>query len=125
MREIAEGTLRHGLSVIMGVQAFAESTAKTLKDDIVAMNGLPVSGVCLFREGSYAMAVSAGRKLNLYNALEGNITRLAVCRGEHSVELDETIVPGAETVVTLPFEPEIVRAYQGSHEICVHWTEES
>ncbi len=124
IREVAEGTLRHGLSVIMGVQAFAESTGLTLQEDISALNGLSADGFCLFREGAYVMAVSSGRKLNVYNALESGITRLTVHRGDHSAELEETIAPGTETVFTLPFEPETVRVYQGEHEVCVHWTEE-
>ncbi len=121
VREVAEGTLRHGLSVIMGVQAFAESTGPTLQEDIFALKDLPADGVCLFREGTYVMAVSSGRKLNVYNALENSITRLTVHRGDHSAELEETIAPGAETVFTLPFEPETVRVYQGEREVCVHY----
>lgn len=125
IRDVAEGTLRHGLSVIMGLQAFAEATGATLQEDIAALNGLGTDGICLFREGTYVMAISSGRKLNVYNALENGITRLTVQRGNQSAELEETVAPGAEAVFTLPFEPESVRVYQGSREVCVHWTEES
>ena len=125
IRETAEGTLRHGLSVIMGLQAFGDITGPLLQEDISALNGLPTDGICLFREGTYVMAVSSGRKLNVYNALESGITRLMVHRGENHAELEETVAPGAETVFTLPFEPETVRAYQGEREVCVHWTVES
>ena len=125
VREVAEGTLRHGLSVIMGLQAFAESTGPALQADISALKGLAADGVCLFREGSYVMAVSSGRKLNVYNALDSGIHRITVHRGGDSAELEETIAPGGETVFTLPFEPETVRVYQGEHEVCVHWTEEN
>ena len=125
LREVAEGTLRHGLSVIMGVQAFAEGTGLTLREDISALSGLPTDGVCLFRDGAYVMAVSAGRKLHIYNAMDGGITWLTVQRGDRSVELEETVLSGAETVFTLPFEVETVRAYQGEREVCVHLTDES
>lgn len=125
VREVAEGALRHGLSVIMGVQAFAEGTGSTLREDISALSDLPADGVCLFREGTYVTAVSAGRKLNIYNALDTGITRLTVHRGERSAELTETVVPGAEKVFTLPFEAETVRVYQGSREVCVYLAEDS
>ena len=71
------------------------------------------------------MAVSAGRKLHIYNAMDGGITRLTAQRGDRSVELEETVLSGTETVFTLPFEAETVRAYQGEREVCVHLTEES
>jgi len=125
IREVAEGTLRYGLSVIMGVQAFAEGTGLTLREDISALSGLPVDGVCLFREGVYVMAVSSGRKLHIYNAMDSGITRLTAQCGDRSVELEETVLAGAKTVFTLPFEAETVRAYQGEREVCVHLTEES
>jgi hypothetical protein len=57
--------------------------------------------------------------------MEGSITRLAIQRGDRCAEIDETIAAGEEAVLTLPFEPESVRAYQGEREICVHWTEEA
>jgi len=125
VREIAEGTLRHGLFVIMGVQAFAEGTGATLREDISALSGLPVNGVCLFREGTYVTAVSAGRKLNVYNALESGIDRLTVHCGDRSVVLEETVLPDEETVFTLPFEAESVRAYQGTREVCVYLADDS
>ena len=125
IRDVAEGTLRHGLSVIMGLQAFAEATGPSLREDISALNGLDVSGICLFREGTYAAAVSSGRKLNVCNTMEGSITRLAIQRGDRSADIEETVAAGEEAVLTLPFEPESVRAYQGEREICVHWTEEA
>ena len=124
IREIAESTLRYGLSVIMGLQAFAESTGPSLHEDISALADLPADGICLFREGTYVPAVSSGRKLHVYNALEGAVTRLTVHRGDSSAELDETIAAGSEAVFTLPFEPEMIRAYQGSREVCVYRTED-
>ena len=125
IRELAERSLQHGLTVIMGLQAFAESTGPSLREDIDALAGLPVDGVCLFREGTYVMAVSAGRKLHVYNPMESEITRLTVHRGEVSAELEETIPAGTETVLDLPFEPEEVRAYRGSREVCIHLTEDA
>ena len=57
--------------------------------------------------------------------MDGGITRLTVQRGDRSVELEKTVLSGTETVFTLPFEAETVRAYQGEREVCVHLTEES
>jgi len=125
VRDVAEGTLRHGLSVIMGVQAFAAGTGATLREDISALSGLSTDGVCLFREGTYVMAVSAGRKLHVYNALDAGITRLTAYRGDRTAETEESLAAGAETVYTLPFEAEAVRVYQGNREVCVHLTKES
>ncbi len=123
LQKIAENSTKAGLKTVMGLQAFPEATGVTLQKDIAALQNTTAAGVCLFREGSCAMAYKNGRELTVYNATEGNITGIRVSVGEERAELPADLNPGAEAHFRLPFEAAAVRALYGEKEVCVFTAE--
>ena len=56
VRDVAQGTLKRGLRTVVGLHAYEGGTGLSLKEDIAALQKTAVDGVCLFREGAFAMA---------------------------------------------------------------------
>ena len=77
VREAAEGTLRHGVKTLVGIQAYEGGTAVQARDDIRAAEASGAEGVCLFREGGSVWAFREGGMLTLVNPLPRAVS---VCR---------------------------------------------
>ena len=122
--KLAANCAEKALKTVMGLQAFAPSTGRTLREDIAALQNAPVRGICLFREGSCVMAYSTGRGLTVYNAAEETVTGIAVSCGEETIKRQTELEPGGEIWLELPSAPDCVRAFCGEREICVFTAEE-
>lgn len=118
VREVAQGTLRYGLRTVMGLQAYEDGTGATLREDLAALQGLPVDGVCLFRYGAFVQAEQEGEKLLIRNPLEKPVTALKACGRD--LPLEKPILPGEETYVSLPCAPEELRAFSEEKECPVY-----
>ena len=124
VRTVAEGTLARGLKTIVGLHAYEGGTGSSLQADIAALADTPVDGICLFREGAFAMAFAAGRTLSLYNPTAEPITRIIASCGDACIACEQVIPAGDEQRLALPFTAECMRAFAGDKEICVHLTAE-
>lgn len=122
VRAVAEGTMKRGLRTIAGLHAFEGGTGLTLKRDISALKDTAVEGVCLFREGAFAMARAENRELVLWNALEEELTQVKASCAEETVVLNECIRPGEEKRWMLPFEADTVQVLAGQTEKSVFLT---
>lgn len=125
VRQVAEGTVRRGLKTVVGLHAYEGGTGLTLKEDIAALEGAPVEGICLFREGATALAFADGRRISVYNPMKENIDRIIICNGEYSAVLNETIMPGEEKSFTLPCDCMGIRVLTGETERSVYLTQMS
>ena len=117
VRTVARGTLKKGCRAVMGLHAYEGGTGDTLRSDMAALAGLPVLGVCLFREGAFVPALSDGRRLVLYNPLPQPLTALGT--GEKNIPLETPVLPGEEKSLPLPCRPEELRVFAGDKEVCV------
>lgn len=118
VRQVAEGTLKKCGRAVMGLHAFDGGTAGTLRQDMAALKGLPVDGICLFREGAFVPVFPDGEKLALYNALERPITSLR--DGNNSEVFELSILPGEERSVDFPWPPKEIRVFAGETEVCAY-----
>ena len=118
VRSVAEGTLKFGARVVMGLHAYDGGTADTLRRDMEALNGLAIDGVCLFREGAFVPLFSDGDRLTLYNALKRPITSLQY--KTHNVVFDRPILPREERCIDFPWPPEEIRVFAGEAEVCAY-----
>lgn len=116
VRSVAEGALKKGVRTVIGLHAYDGGTAYTLRDDISALKGLPVEGVCLFREGAFVPVFSDGEHWTLYNALNHPLT--AVRTGACSAVFDPPVQPGEERAFSLPCPAEEIRVFSGETEVC-------
>ena len=122
MKTIADNTLKHGIPAVMGIHAYDEGTCKSMQDDIAAMDGCAIDGICLFRDGSTAMAYAEGKKLSIVNALDDTITKVIAMCGEQTAEFDCEIVFGDEKSFDLPFEADCLRVFTGDVESLAYLT---
>ena len=120
VRDVALGTMARGMKTIVGVHAYEGGTGVTLQQDIAAVQGIPVEGVCLFREGATALAFAEGSKVDLHNPLDNEITRIDAVRGDETVQLACSVLPGEEKSIALPFAPQTLRAHTGDKEVCIY-----
>ena len=118
VKSVAEGTLKFGTRVVMGLHAYDGGTADTLRRDMAVLKGLPINGVCLFREGAFVPLFLEGDHLTLYNALEHPLTGLRA--GNHSEALARPIQPGEERSVDFPWPPDEIRIFAGETEVCAY-----
>ena len=102
----------------MGLHAYDGGTADTLRRDMAALKGLPIDGVCLFREGAFVPLFSEGDRLTLYNALERPITSLQY--KTHNVVFDRPILPREERCIDFSWPPEEIRVFAGESEVCAY-----
>ncbi len=120
VRDVALGTMKRGMKTIVGVHAYEGGTGVTLQQDIAAVQDIPVEGVCLFREGATALAFAEGSKVDLHNPLDSEITRIDAVRGDETVQLACSVLPGEEKSIALPFAPQTLRAHTGDKEVCIY-----
>ena len=120
VRDVALGTMARGMKTIVGVHAYEGGTGVTLQQDIAAVQDIPVEGVCLFREGATALAFAEGSKVDLHNPLDNEITRIDAVRGDETVQLACSVLPGEEKSIALPFAPQTLRAHTGDKEVCIY-----
>lgn len=120
VRQVAEGTLKRGLRTVMGLHAYEGGTGATLREDIAALADAPIDGICLFREGAFAMAYAEGEKLQIYNPLDKTITGIIARKDAQRITLENGILPGEERSLLLPFEPDSLRVFSGDTEVSVY-----
>lgn len=120
VKAVAEGTMKRGMKTVVGVHAYEGGTGLTLRDDMAVLDGTPVDGICLFREGATALAFAGEKTLCVYNALEETVTR--VMADGHETEI--TIAPGEEKTMAVAQRPAAVRAFAGEKEISIFVTGE-
>ena len=120
VRSVAEGTVKKGLRTVMGLHAYEGGTGPSLRGDILSLENCAVSGICLFREGAFAMAFAEGRTLSVVNTLDTPITTILAGPGESALPLDSALMPGQEQRFTLPAASDLVRAFTGNTEVCVY-----
>jgi len=73
---------------VMGLECTEPSTAAHLRDDLRALSGLRLDGVCLFRYGRLVFAVRDGEDTLLYNSYAGEVNRLILSREGTEEEMD-------------------------------------
>lgn len=118
VRMVAEGTAKRGLHTVMGLHAYEGGTGDTLREDMAALEGAPVEGVCLFREGAFVMAFAEGGTLQVFNPLDAPVT--ALCDGDSPIALDSPILPWEERTLQIAAAPERLRAFTEAGEVCIH-----
>ena len=121
VRSVAEGTARFGAPTLVGLHAYEGATAETLAEDIAAAKSAAgASGVCLFREGAFVWAFTAGRGATLTNPLAGPVTRVLFSAPGAQADMPVDIPQDGQQTVSLPFAPASVRAFCGEREVCVY-----
>lgn len=116
VRSVAEGTAKRGLRTVMGLHAYEGGTGDTLREDIAALEGAPIEGVCLFREGAFVLADMLEGELRIFNPLDKPVT--ALMDGEESIALDAPVLPGEERL--LDASPKQLRAFANDTEVPVY-----
>lgn len=120
VRRVAQGAIKRGLKTIMGLHAFEGGTGVSLKEDLAAIEDLPLHGVCLFREGATAFAYADGKHINICNALDVPVTRVQFIGEDERMEVTAGIDSGEEKQFNLPFEVETMRIFSGEEERCIY-----
>jgi len=118
VRRVAEGTLKKGLRTIAGLHAYEGATCESLIQDIDAVKDMPVDGICLFRDGAFAMAFTEGRELAIVNTLDQPITGI-IAGSDDPITPENAILPGEERHFRLFGTPDTVRVFTGTSEACV------
>jgi len=118
VREVIEGTVKKGLRTVAGLHAYEGGTGESLRQDIAALEGSPIDGVCLFRDGAFAMAFAEGRELSILNTLDQPITGV-IAGPDGRIAPENAILPGEERRFTLSGRPDSVRVFTDSSEACV------
>ena len=104
----------------MGLHAYDGGTGPSLREDISALKQAAVDGVCLFREGAFALAFADDRRLTLINTLEQPITAILPGPGASLLTPESAILPGEERCIALPCRPNALRIFAGKTEACVY-----
>lgn len=121
VRRIAEGAYKHGLKTIMGLHAYEGGTGATLKADIAALEGAPIEGICLFREGAFIQAYMEGNALFLVNTLAVPIAK-AYMNDNCPLPLENNpILPGETRRLIFASRPDSLRVFTGDQEVCVYF----
>ena len=120
VKSVAEGSIRHNLKTIMGMHAYEGGSGASLQADIQTLRGVPVEGICLFREGATALAGKDGQKLILYNALDKPITCIRISNGVEETTLQTDVAADTTQEIGLPFEAETVRVFTDEAEQSVY-----
>ncbi|MBR4040050.1 MAG: hypothetical protein IKJ11_08150 [Clostridia bacterium] len=120
VKAVAEGTMKRGLKTIVGLHAYDGGTGPSLQADLAALSQTHAEGVCLFREGAFALAFPDGRRVTLVNALDQPITAIHPGPGEALVTLERAILPGEERSIALACAPDALRIFTGNSEACVY-----
>lgn len=120
VREVAEGTMKKGLKTVMGLHAYEGGTGATLREDMAALKDAPIDGLCLFREGAFAMAYAEDGKLQIYNALDKPITRIIARKNGGAIVPENVILPGEEKSFPVSVEPDALQVFSGDTEVCVY-----
>lgn len=118
VRGVAEGTAKRGLRTVMGLHAYEGGSGDTLREDIAALEGAPIEGICLFREGAFVMADMAQGKLRIFNPLDRPVT--ALMDGSAPIALDAPILPGEERLLDVSTVPAQLRAFADAAEVSVY-----
>lgn len=117
VRMVAEGTARRGLRTVMGLHAYEGGTVSTLREDIAALEGAPIEGICLFREGAFVLADAEEGSLRIFNPLDKPVTALS--GGDDPIALDAPILPGEERLLDAAA-PQELHAFTEAGEVCVY-----
>ena len=120
VRSVAEGSLKRGLNTVMGLHAYEGGSGSSLAADLSALAHTAISGVCLFRFGTFALAIEDGASLRIVNTLDQTITAVQTAGGWPLLPPGKRIEPGSEETVSLsePLSPQ--RVFCGQAEACVY-----
>lgn len=119
VRTVAELTARFGAATVMGLHAYDGGTGPSLAEDLRALDGSSIAGICLFRFGAFAIAIQDGASLRLINTLETPLTA-ATADDEPILPSGMTLQPGEETTLALPAPGSVIRVFCGEREACVY-----
>lgn len=120
VRRVAEGTHKHGLKTVMGLHAYEGGTGATLKADLAALEGAPIEGVCLFREGAFVQAYMEDNRLHLINSLDVPLTQ-AYTDNDCPLPLEHSpLLPGEERSFALAARPDLLRVFADNKEVSVY-----
>ncbi len=120
VRAIAEGTLKRGLTTIMGLHAYDGGTGPSLTADLYALAQTAIDGVCLFRFGAFAVAIPEGDSLRIVNTLNQPITAAASSCGDPLLSPGSSIAPGGDALLAPPAPGSSLRVFCGDTEACVY-----
>lgn len=121
VKSVAQGTLSFSPVVLVGLHAFEGSNGLTLAQDMEAaksVNG--IRGVCLFRYGSCALALSTKSRLVIANPMSEPITRIELSDGQQSESLAVSIPPHERLALFHASNPSAFRAWSGEKEMCAY-----
>lgn len=118
VRQVSEGTAKRGLRTVMGLHAYEGGTGETLRQDIAALKGAPMEGICLFREGAFVAAFAEDHALQVFNPLDNPIVSLA--DGDSPIALDSPILPGEERTLRISSAPDHLKAFTAAGEVCIY-----
>ena len=120
--EVARGTLRKAAGraqVVTGLHAYEGGGGLTISADRHAAEAVPgTSGVCLFREGTFVWAFTAGPRLTLRNPLQKTLTSCRIGHGSAALTRGIALEPGGTQILDLPFLPETVQIWTADGEVC-------
>ncbi|MBQ4074059.1 MAG: family 10 glycosylhydrolase [Clostridia bacterium] len=121
MKMVARGTMRYGVTPVMGLHAYEQGTGATLLADKRAVEHMEgVKGVCLFREGATALAWAEEKGMRLYNALEEPIVKISARKGDEEASMEMNIAPGEDIHINLPFTPDCAGVFIEKGEASVY-----
>lgn len=123
VKMVAEGTLKSGMKTLVGLHAYEGGTGVTLLEDRMALEGMPVEGICLFREGAVALALAKEKEAAVLNTLPVPITKIIAMNAEDSYSLACRIEPDAEQNFRLPFQPQTLQVFAEGKEHCIYLTD--
>ena len=125
VRRVAEGTLKSGMKTMVGLHAYEGGTGISLQQDRMALEGAPVEGICLFREGALALAFAKEKEMAVLNALPVAITRIIASNAEDAAAVACRIEPDTEASFCLSFHPQTLQVFSDEKECCVFLTDEN
>ena len=120
VKDVAEGTLKRGLRTVVGLHAYDGGTGPSLHADLAALSQTAVDGICLFREGSFALAIPDGQHVTLINTLDQPITAILPSPNQSPITLQNAISPGEERSIALACKPGALRVFTKNAEACVY-----
>ena len=116
VRDVAEGTLKRGLRTVVGLHAYEGGTGPSLLADMAAVRQTAADGICLFRDGAFAMAIADGQHIRLVNTLDQPITAVSAGADGAIMALDSAVLPGEERSIALSSVPDILRVFTAEKE---------
>lgn len=94
---------------VMGLECTEPSTAIDICDDLRALSGLRLDGICLFRYGRLVFAVRDRDDTILYNSYAGTVKRLILTKGTTESEMECSL--DEASIMRVPGHWDLIRAF--------------